>query len=351
MVAGPVRRQLKFERDLRAQVARHYEQLRESRVALHMAPEHVKAVVEIALQLAGQPPLLPATAEGLPAGSAFHLPALSGSWALCAEGLPHPHTGEVRPIVFDHDLARGRDDVVLAHLNHRLVQMALRLLRAEVWAANGRDRGRAGLYRVTARLVPNTALETPVAIAHARLVVTGGDSHRLHEELIAAGGALREGRFRRMNVGEVNAALEAALDEPAGPEMQARLAELWPQVGPALLQALEARMKDRAEGVDKLLAEKAHRERVDITVVMHDLQKTIERELDQPESLQLELPGFSDAERDQLTANMDSLRLRLAQIPDELDRELAAIKERYANPTARMFPVAVTFLVPEALGR
>ncbi len=33
----------------------------------------------------------------------------------------------------------------------------------------------------------------------------------------------------------------------------------------------------------------------------------------------------------------------------ELEKELAAIKTRFANPTPRMFPVAVTFLVPEKL--
>ena len=57
---------------------------------------------------------------------------------MCAEGLAHPHSGEIRPIVFDHNLARGRDDVVLVHLNHRLVQMAMRLLRAEVWGGDRR---------------------------------------------------------------------------------------------------------------------------------------------------------------------------------------------------------------------
>jgi len=49
-------------------------------------------------------------------------------------GSGHPHTGVRRPITFDHDVARGRDDIVLVHLEHRLVQMCLRLLRAEVWA-------------------------------------------------------------------------------------------------------------------------------------------------------------------------------------------------------------------------
>ena len=84
--------------------------------------------------------------------------------------------------------------------------MSLRLLRGEVWASHGRKR----LQRATARLVPDAVLDTPALIAHARLVVVGGDSRRLHEEVIAAGGRLREGRFARMNVGEVAAAVALA---------------------------------------------------------------------------------------------------------------------------------------------
>ena len=41
--------------------------------------------------------------------------------------------------------------------------------------------------------------------------------------------------------------------------------------------------------------------------------------------------------------------LRLAQIPAELEKELAAICTRFANPTPRMFPVVMTFLMPEKL--
>ena len=55
--AEPVRRLLKFERDLREQIAKHYEQLQETRQSLHLTPENVQTVVEVALQLAGQPPL------------------------------------------------------------------------------------------------------------------------------------------------------------------------------------------------------------------------------------------------------------------------------------------------------
>ncbi len=341
--AEPVRRLLKFERDLREQIAKHYEQLLESRQSLHLTPENIQTVVEVALQLAGQPPLQRAQVSGVADGKAFRLPHLSGSWALCAEGLAHPHTGEVRPIVFDHEVAKSRDDVVLAHLNHRLVQMSLRLLRAEVWSREGNK----ALHRVTARVVPNSVLDVPVVIAHARLVVTGGDSHRLHEEIITAGGFIREGRFRRMGVRELQTVLDAALPEEPGEPMRQRLAALWPQIESSLTQALEVRMKDRTEGVGSLLFEREHRERTDIQYVLRELEKSIQDELDQPEVTQLMLEGFADNEQQQWRVNADALRLRLAQIPGELEKELAAIKTRFANPTPRMFPVAVTFLVPE----
>ncbi|MEI7770121.1 MAG: DISARM system SNF2-like helicase DrmD, partial [Chloroflexales bacterium] len=156
--AAPSKRMLTFDRNLGQQIKDLADQLQESRASLQLSPENVQSVVTIALQLAGQPPLIEAKAPGIwpdPSGErrrcpVFALPALTGSWATCAEGLEHPHTRAVRPIVFDHDLAKGRDDLVLAHLNHRLVQMALRLLRAEVWSAEGHRK----LHRVTARVIP-----------------------------------------------------------------------------------------------------------------------------------------------------------------------------------------------------
>ena len=156
--ATPARRMLAFERNLLQQIERLREQLQESERELRLSPENVRSVVDIGLQIANQPPLIPADVPGL-SGEAFFLPHLSGSWARSTEGLAHPHTGEIRPIVFDHALADGRDDIVLAHLNHRLVQMCLRLLREEIWSSEGRRR----LNRVTARLVPDEALREPAS--------------------------------------------------------------------------------------------------------------------------------------------------------------------------------------------
>ncbi len=231
--AKPIRQMLRFERKLREQMKKLNDQLEETRRNLRLSPENIQSVVETGLDIAGQPPLIEAQVPGIwpdPAGRrkscpVFHLPALSGSWAVCSEGLAHPHTGETRPIVFDHALVQGRDDVVLAHLNHRLVQMCLGLLRAEIWAQEERK----SLHRVSARLVPRGALKTPAVIAHARLVVLGGDNRRIHEEVIAAGGFLKEGGFARMNVGETNDALASALPDEAPAWVRERLADLWAQ--------------------------------------------------------------------------------------------------------------------------
>jgi hypothetical protein len=54
--------------------------------------------------------------------------------------------------------------VVLVHLNHRLVQMCLRLLRAEVWAQDDVKK----LHRVTVRSVPDALIDKPAVIARAK---------------------------------------------------------------------------------------------------------------------------------------------------------------------------------------
>ncbi|MBN1372591.1 MAG: DISARM system SNF2-like helicase DrmD [Anaerolineaceae bacterium] len=343
---------LKFERDLRRQVEQYAQQLHETRQNLKLAPESIQNAVRVALEIAGQPPLIPAhfpsPAGGRghgdvqqPGGEGWHLPALRGSWQECTMGLRHPHTGEIRPIVFDHGLAKGRDDVVLAHLNHRLVQMALRLLRAEVWSPQGRK----GLHRITARAVPNHALANPVVIAHARLVLVGGEGARLHEEIITAGGEIVQGRFRRLNVTQVQNALETATHRSVSTKTQGHLQSAWATLEPSLLQALDARQRDRLDGMQKLLAERRAKEISDIRLVLGELRAKIERELDDPEYKQLEF--WSTSERDQYNRNVQALRLRLKQIPEEMEKEIAAIEKRYADPQPRLFPVAMTFLVPE----
>jgi Helicase conserved C-terminal domain len=247
--AEPARKMLKFERDLRRQLEKLAAQLHETQRDLDLTPEHIVNVVRVGLELAEQPALIPAEVEGIwpnPTGvrkscPVFRLPALSDSWAQCADGLAHPHTQKIRPIVFDAALAAGRDDVVIAHLNHRLVQMCLRLLRAEIWSLGTKTKR---LSRVSACVVNDSALTHPVVVAHGRIVVLGGDNHRLHEEIITAGGALIEGRFSRLNVGETKAALQAATSTPAPAAIEARFQALWSKQRDSLLAAHQESRKE-----------------------------------------------------------------------------------------------------------
>ena len=155
----------------------------------------------------------------------------------------------------------------------------------------------------------------------------------------------------RLNVGDTQRAIAAATDRAVPAVMQERLAALWPQHEASLLSALEARMRERGESLGKHLADRAAKEAEDIATILNELKRSIEAELKVPAVEQLMLPLFSDDERAQLERNVASLRARVAQIPAEIEAETIAIHARYADPRPRLFPVAVTFLVPERLTR
>src|SRR5262249_20603890 len=160
------RKMLTFERDLRRQLEQLMAGLRKSRDELHIAPESLEAVVQVGLALAGHPPLEPATIppRSGDAKSAkekgWAVPVLGGTWSACLDGTADPLSQPPRPITFDPEIARARDDVVLAHLGHRLVQMCVGLLRAEVWAPEEQRK----LTRVSARAMAR--LEHPVLLAY-----------------------------------------------------------------------------------------------------------------------------------------------------------------------------------------
>jgi superfamily II DNA or RNA helicase len=338
------RRVLKIERNLRTEIARLRERLDESISDLHIHPANVERVVQTALELARQPALSERTlARPGSTERIFDLPHLTGSWALSSEGLAHPVTGEVRPITFDHKVASGHDDVVLVHLQHRLVQQSLRLLRAEIWATHAAAR----LTRVAARLVPDHVLSEPAVVAHGRLVITGGDGHRLHEELVEAGGTIRDGRFARLGVTELDALLEASTDEPS-PGVYSELASKWDTYAQPLFVALERRARDRTDSLKKALADREQEDVEAIAHVLTELRRSIEQELKQPETEQLALFDTTE-EREQFRRDVDSLRRRLNTIPDDVERETDAIRRRYAEPEPRLFPAAITFLVPDSL--
>jgi hypothetical protein len=333
-----VRRMLKFERQINDRIASLKEHLDETRTTLRLEPQNIETVVKIGLELAGQQPLQPVPNRE----RVYDLPAFKGSWVKCTQGLPDPHTGEIRAVTFDPDLTRGREDLVLIHLNHPLVQMCLRLLRAEVWSRGSQK----NLHRVTAKIVPNSVLESPSVVAYGRLLILGNDSQKLHEEVITAGGIIKEGRFSRLNVLKISEALNAANAGEVNDSTKDSLVKLWDSYAESLLNSLEKRAEERTQASEKSLQRRCDKEVADFTAILTELQRSIEQELTEfAKPLQLNL--FNDAEQQQLESNRNSLRARLGDIPQEIEQETKLIKDRFANLNSRLFPLAIAFLIPQ----
>lgn len=338
------RRYVKAERELRERIAKLHERLTITRNEQHLTPDRIERVVRVALTLTDKPDLTPTKLADLSDARVFQMPALAGSWSRCLDGLEHPYTKRIRPITFDHDTAKGRDDVVLVHLGHPLVQMSLRLLRAEVWARDDVKK----LNRVTVRTLPDAKLDAPAVAVVSRLVITGGNHHRLHEELTEAGGYLRNAGFKREDsITKLRDWLDSSSPGTIDDSLFDGLRIRFTKHTEAVLNAVTSRSKDRLKVLGGTLETRKRREIEDMTQLLDDLVKNLEAELKREEPKQLSL--FSEDERTQLRRDRLALDARLRRIPEERERERLAIEERHTGLIEHTFPVSVILLVPESL--
>jgi hypothetical protein len=346
--AREARKSMAGERRLKEKIANLHNRLLEAQTDFHLSPDHIARAVETALELAGKPPLKSVSFPGVPENSIFEPPILSGSWGKTLEGLSHPHTQQLRPITFDHDVAKGRDDVVLAHLNHPLVQRCLRLLREELWKLDDVKK----LHRVTVATVPDSDLTNPAVIVWSRLVIVGGDHHRLHEEITLSGGELKHSGFSRITrIGRLNVLLE--LSSPVDPDRRTFeiLAERFERNEASILGAVEARSRDRMRFLQNTLSRRRDSEISNMNQILEELEKNIRKELHVEASekwLHLPISDYGFEEQQQIQKDIRSLKARLARIPEEKELEAKAIERRYVGLTDRTFPAAVSLLVPES---
>jgi len=124
-----------------------------------------------------------------------------------------------------------------------------------VWGSD-----KSSLARIASIRVADPTLQHEVLGAYSRLVLISADGKRLHEELVPAGGVLRDGWFNRLGVGDLAKSLDAALGpdaRPAAASDRARhaLVSSWPKVSSNLSAAIDARAKERQESVPRLLDE------------------------------------------------------------------------------------------------
>jgi superfamily II DNA or RNA helicase len=346
--AARSRRFIRVERQLRERIQKLHSTMMESQDEFHLSPGNVARAVEVALDLADKPPLIPQRlSRGESIATVFTVPELTGSWGRAIQGLEHPHTRERRPITFDHAVAKDRDDVVLAHLGHRLVQMCLRLLREEIWKVEDTKK----LHRVTVRSVPDSLMSKPVALLWSRLVITGGDHRRLHEELTLSGGELGHDRFSRIRqVARREEILDAATPIEPSDALFSMLKQRFENNERAIMAAVEARSKERLDNLGKTLADRMAYDIASLNAVLNELELAITKELrpDETEG-ELYLPGLSPQETNQVNIDIAALEARLARIPEERQAEEGAIVRQYAHPVSRTFPAAVIFLVPDSM--
>ncbi|MBR7824680.1 DISARM system SNF2-like helicase DrmD [Actinospica sp. MGRD01-02] len=338
---------LRIERDLRDRLGELSSALDGSRDALELTPETLEHVVRTALRLAhGRDLTEVAPPKGFD-GRCFTLPELPGAWAAARnDGLRHPVTGKERPVTFDDERVTSKtNNVVLLHLGHRLVQMCLRLLRAELW--KGGDGAR--LSRVTARIVPGDLLRAPAVVAHGRVVITGAAGVRLHEEVVLAGGRIEAGKLEPRPAEELRIWLDAAADEQPPQELQDQLAALWTQLGPDVARALAKTSDQTARKQAKTLDRRCTQEIEDMRAILTELRRNIESALDNRQWYeQLDILTVAE-EREQARQDRNALERRYQQLPQLEAQESEALRRHYADPSPRHFAAAVTFLVPASL--
>ena len=346
---------LPVDKDVKGQVRALQATLADTVDQLGITPAAIHRVVSTALDLARQQPLRSHIDDKKIDDRLYDVPPLTGSWERAAAGLTEKlqHKGRTprqRPVTFDAAAAADYDDVVLAHLNHPLVAMSTRLLRAAV------SNRTIDLRRVTAVVSDDPTLQTVLVGAYSRFVLVGADGVRLHEEVLHAGGWMPEtGRFRRWDVvGALGEALSRGLTTgtAAPPHVRARLAEMWPRMQEGVLSAIDARANTRQEALQRRLVDRKDEEQRRIVERLDHfatgLRAALRAEEDSGQQALLTKvqAAKSPEELRQYQRDRREWNTKLANVELQKKAELDAIEARYAAPTPHRFPVALVFVVP-----
>ena len=337
-VAAAPEKLKRLELDLEVHVARLRSRLNDSMVELEISPEAVEQVVKIGLDLGRQHPLT----ASLENPALLIVPDLDGIWARTIGGLMDPVTGRRRLVTFDVEEARDRADVVHLHLGHPLVTASMHLLRAQVWS----NLGNGQLSKVSIR---RGDVEDLTVVSHGRIVITGADGARLHEQVVEAAGVVRNGRYRRLTVGDTAEALRLRSNE-AVKGVDDQIVSLWAKIEDQASQALTVRAKDVAKQKERALEQRRDKEIAGELAMGNELVASIRQaidDLDKPDYLQLSFGGVGSEEKQQFELDLEALRRRVTEIPDEIQRHAEILKKRYQTKGTRVFPVAITFVVPD----
>jgi hypothetical protein len=190
--------------------------------------------------------------------------------------------------------------------------------------------------------------------AFAQYVLIGGDGVRLHEEVLHAGGWVRDTTrpFARLeNLSTLESVLSRALADgtEAAPSVRERLVGHWPRVSEGLLSALEWRKRTRLATLERELRERRESEQERITANLDQFAESLRAALVEEEGDTLFSATALKVPRElkQWQEDRNAWETRLSQLGAERDQELVYIARRYQNMQHYLFPVAVVFVIPK----
>ena len=338
---------MRGEQELRAELTRLEQNHGQLRRDLHLDPANLRRVVDTALRINHQSPLIENHhfAQDTDA-EIFTVPSLTTGWHGTLRGLDtRLKPGEPRPITFDADAAETvGTDLVYVHLGHPIVQKAQRLLRRSLWSVD------SPLSRVTAVVVDD--LEESFVAAVTRMVLVGRGGVRLHEEVFLAGVRLK-GR-RAMAEEKAEAALDKALDRErlsiADVRVRDQLCDIWNTPDAPLRLRLEESMQTRAGRRHELVIEQlGKRQSADVqrakeifAAFRTNLRDSLARLRAEEDEAQGQLFTDLDQQR-QWRRDIDAMNRRLDELDDEESREISAVNDRYAEVRPHTTAAAVVF--------
>ncbi|PWF84030.1 DNA helicase [Kocuria rosea] len=319
----------------------------ERKVEMHLTPGNARRVLDTALALTTQPQLEEIGDERTDA-QVFAVPTLGPSWQTALRGLDTRLTpGRWRPITFDDQAAADRDDLVYVHLGHALMQKSARLLRSALFSTDSQ------VNRVTAVVVDDLPQSCVAAVS--RLVLVGRGGIRLHEEVFLTGIRIGGQDIAEAKVEDLlNDTLDAEKLALADRPVREYLAEQWNADNSYLRERLRSAMERRAERHQQRVTA-ALEERRDADVArareifqafrlnLTESRQRLAREIQEEE--QTLLP---DDQQRQRRRDMQAMEQRLASLAEEEQREVDAIRERYAEIKPHVSAAAVVFALTPA---
>jgi len=331
------------EMELNARLTQLEQHFDESRSDLHLEPDNLRRVVDTALRINHQSPLIPIGDQYTDA-EVFEIPTLTSGWHDSLKGLDtRLKPGVLRPITFDAAAAQGRSDLVYIHLGHPIVQKAQRLLRSSLFSVD------STLNRVTAVVVDD--LPESFVAAVTRMVLVGRGGLRLHEEVFLAGVRLK-GR-RAMAEEKAEAALDQTLDAHnlrlADKRVLAQLCDMWNVADAPLRARLEESMQSRASRRHQLVMGQLTQRQQSDTQRARDIfaafRANLRDSLGRLRSQQAEADAmlWPDEQQKQRQRDIDAMKRRLDELDDEETREIEAITARYAEVKPHTSAAAVVF--------